>query len=178
MMTDDSELARAAADGDAAAFAAILERHYAGLFGLCFRLTGARPEAEDLCQDICLALPGKISSYAGQAKLTTWLYRVAVNAAHDRRRKQARHAKARDGWGDWEANRRAADAETATQIDWLHQAMGALPETLRDTLALTLDDITHAEAAEILGVSEGTVSWRISQARKALRAMRTAEDAP
>ncbi|WP_333715019.1 RNA polymerase sigma factor [Yoonia sp.] len=176
MMTDDQELARAAAAGDGAAFASLLDRHYDRLFALCFRLTGARSEAEDLTQDICLALPAKLAGFSGRAKVTTWLYRVAVNAAHDRRRKRARYAKATEGWGDWETRRTADNAEAAAQIDWLHRAMTALPDALRDTLALTLDDVTHAEAAEILGVSEGTISWRISEAKKALRALRETED--
>jgi len=74
-------------------------------------LTGARAEAEDLCQDICLALPAKLGSYQRRAKVTTWLYRVAVNAAHDRRRKSATYAKAITGWGDWENARQAEIVE-------------------------------------------------------------------
>jgi RNA polymerase sigma-70 factor (ECF subfamily) len=54
--------------------------------------------------------------------------------------------------------------------------MRALPEDLRDTLALVLDDVTHEDAAEILGVSAGTISWRVSEAKKHLRAMREKED--
>ena len=106
----------------------------------------------------------------------TWLYRVAVNAAHDRRRRQASHARAADGWGDWEMSRRTAEAETAAQVDWLTAAMRALPDDLRDTLALVLDDMTHAQAGEVLGVSEGTISWRVSEARKHLRRIREEED--
>jgi len=48
---------------------------------------------------------------------------------------------------------------------------------LRDTLALVLDDLSHAEVGEILGVSEGTVSWRLSEARKRLREIREKEEA-
>ena len=55
--------------------------------------------------------------------------------------------------------------------------MGGLPDALRDTLALVLDDLTHAEAAEILGVSEGTVSWRIAEAKKALARIGQEEEA-
>lgn len=176
MDVSDETLARLASDGDAAAFSALLGRHYDGLFRLAFRLTGARAEAEDLTQDICAALPAKLAGFRGDARFTTWLWRVAVNAAHDRRRRaqtQARHA---IGWGDWELNRRAANNETAEAVDWLTQAMRALPVDLRDTLALVLDDATHAQAAEVLEVSEGTVSWRVSEARKHLRALRELED--
>lgn len=176
MMTSDEDLAEAAAVGDGAAFASLLDRHYDRLFAFCFRLTGARAEAEDLTQDICAALPAKLASYQRRARVTTWLYRVAVNAAHDRRRRRATYAKASAGWGDWEVGRTAANEEAAAQIDWLTAAMNQLPEDLRDTLALVLDDMTHAQAAEVLGVSEGTISWRISEAKKALRAIKEKED--
>ena len=177
MMTSDEDLAEAAANGDGQAFASLLDRHYDRLFAFCFRLTGARAEAEDLTQDICAALPAKLASYQRRARVTTWLYRVAVNAAHDRRRKRATYVKATNGWGDWELGRTAANHETSEQIDWLTAAMNQLNDDLRDTLALVLDDMTHAEAAEVLGVSEGTISWRISEAKKALRAIKEKEAA-
>jgi RNA polymerase sigma factor (sigma-70 family) len=174
---EDEDLARAAAGGDGAAFASLLDRHYDRLFRLLFRLTGSRAEAEDLTQDICAALPAKLRAFRGDAKVTTWLWRVAVNAAHDRRRRQASLARAADGWGDWEAARQAALAEGREREGWLLGAMARLPADLRDTLALVLDDLTHAEAGAVLGVSEGTVSWRVSEAKKRLRRMRAEEEA-
>ena len=176
MITSDEDLATAAAAGDGAAFAGLLDRHYDRLFAFCFRLTGVRSEAEDLTQDICAALPAKLVSYQRRAKVTTWLYRVAVNAAHDRRRKRATYAKATTGWGDWEVNRTAVINDTTEKLDWLTAAMNQLNDDLRDTLALVLDDMTHAQAAEILDVSEGTISWRISEAKKALREIKKQED--
>ena len=177
MTADDGDLARAAAGGDGAAFALLLERHYDRLFGLCFRLTGARAEAEDLCQDICASLPAKLRGWRGEARVTTWLWRVAVNAAHDRRRRRATFAKASDGWGGWELARQAEIAEGRERADWLVGALARLPGDLRDTMALVLDEATHAEAGTVLGVSEGTVSWRVSEAKKRLRAMRAEEEA-
>lgn len=176
MTVSDEVLARAAAEGDGEAFASLLRRHYDRVFRLAFRLTGIRTEAEDLCQDICAALPAKIGAFRGEARFTTWLYRVVVNAASDRRRRRAAHTKAAEGWGEVEVARRAEAAEAAEALDWLTGAMRALPDELRDTLALVLDEVTHAEAAEVLGVSEGTVSWRMSEARKRLRAMKEAND--
>ncbi len=176
MMTSDEDLATAAAAGDGAAFASLLDRHYDRLFAFCFRITGSRSAAEDLTQDICAALPAKLASYQRRAKVTTWLYRVAVNAAHDQRRKRATYANATAGWGDWEINRTAANADTDEKLDWLITAMNRLSDDLRDTLALVLDDMTHAQAAEVLGISEGTISWRISEAKKALRALKEQED--
>ena len=97
---------------------------------------------------------------------------LGLVAHHDRRRRRATYAKATTGWGDWEVARRAEAEETTEALDWLTTAMSALPEDLRDTLALVLDDMTHAQAAEVLDVSEGTISWRISEAKKRLRELK------
>ena len=99
-----------------------------------------------------------------------------MNAAHDRRRRRATYVKASAGWGDWEVNRTETAIEDAAKIDWLTTAMQSLNDDLRDTLALVLDDMTHAQAAEILGVSEGTISWRISEAKKRLKEFKEKED--
>lgn len=177
METSDEALASAAATGDREAFAALLARHYDRVYRLAFSLTGRKAEAEDLTQDICAALPAKLQSYRAEARFTTWLYRVTVNATHDRRRRAATHMKAATGWGDWEIDRQAQMAEEAEAQDWLADAMTRLPQDLRDTVALTLgEDMTQGEAAEVLGISEGTVAWRMSEVKKKLRAMAVAED--
>jgi RNA polymerase sigma factor (sigma-70 family) len=176
MTVSDETLAIQAASGDGAAFAALLERQYDRLFGLCYRLTGERAEAEDLTQDICAALPARLAGFRADARVTTWLYRVAVNAAHDRRRRRATHVKAGEGWGSWELARQASMADEHERQNWLFAAMARLPDDLRDTLALVLDDMTHAQAAEVLGISEGTVSWRMAEARKRLRAIKEEEE--
>ncbi|MGB7316506.1 MAG: RNA polymerase sigma factor [Planktotalea sp.] len=175
MNTSDTDLALAAAGGDSNAFALLLERSYDRLFGLCFRLTGSRFEAEDLCQDICAALPAKLARFEGSAAFSTWLYRVAVNASHDRRRRAQTRAKAAEGWGDWEVNRTEANKEQAEAQDWLIHAIGRLPDDLRDTVALVMDDMNHREVGEILDVSEGTVSWRMSEVKKHLKALKESE---
>ncbi|WP_456386026.1 RNA polymerase sigma factor [Profundibacter sp.] len=176
METTDEALAQAAANGDREAFSLLLARSYDRLFGLCFRLMGTRTDAEDLTQDICAALPAKLVSFKRQSRFSTWLYRVAVNAAHDRRRRHASHARAADGWGDWEVNRVATDKEVQDGLDWLTQAMSGLSQDLRDTLALTLEDeMTHREAGEVLGVSEGTISWRMAEVKKHLRVLHKEE---
>lgn len=179
MKTSDQALAKAAAGGDRDAFAALLERRYDGVFRLAFRLSGDRTEAEDLTQEVCANLPRKLLAYRAEAQFSTWLYRVVVNAAHDRRRRASAYAKAASGWGQWEVNRKAANKETANNVDWLTQAMASLSSDLRDTLALLLDDeLTHAQAGEVLGVSEGTISWRMSEAKKRLKILAQKEATP
>lgn len=175
MDVSDEALARAAADGDREAFALLVGHVYDRVYAYAIRLTGNRADAEDLAQDLCAALPAKLQSFRGEARLTTWLYRIAVNAARDRFRRRATYMKAAEGWGDWEQARQAEIAEQAERRDWLTRAMGALSVDLRETLALVLDGISQAETAEILGIPEGTVAWRVSDAKKRLRALKEAE---
>ncbi len=175
METSDENLAAAAGQGDGQAFSLLLSRHYDLIFRVAFRILGRRAEAEDLAQDVCVALPGKLGSYRAEAKFTSWLYRVVVNAARDRLRRMSTRARAAEGWGEVEVMRRAEAAETGEGLDWLQTAMARLEGDLRETVALVLgEEMTHAAAAEVLNISEGTVSWRMSQVKKALRAM--AED--
>ncbi|MEO8242048.1 MAG: RNA polymerase sigma factor [bacterium] len=176
MDTDDTTLARAAATGDRTAFGVLLARHYDRIYGLAYRLTGQRAEAQDLTQDICAALPAKLAQWRGEARFTTWLYRIVVNATHDQRRRHATRARAADGWGDWELARQDEMATQAEALDWLTGAMQRLTPELRDTVALVLgEELTQSQAGEVLGISEGTVAWRMSEVKKRLRAMAAEE---
>ena len=179
METPDETLAAAAAQGDRAAFSLLLTRHYDRVFRTAFRLTGRRADAEDLAQDICAGLPAKLRQWRGEARFTTWLYRVTVNAAHDQRRRQATRSRAANGWGDWETERQAGMAEDAGVQAWLAAAMRRLPPDLRDTVALICgEELTQAEAAQVLGLSEGTVAWRMSEVKRRLRDMARQEGTP
>ncbi len=176
METPDETLAIAAASGDREAFAGLLARNYDRIFALSYRLIGSRADAQDLTQDICAALPAKLRNWRGEARFSTWLYRVIVNAAHDRRRRHATHSRAAAGWGDWELARQDAIETDRVELDWLTQTMTRLPADVRDTAALILgEDMTQAEAAQVLGLSEGTVAWRMSELKKRLRAIAAEE---
>lgn len=176
MQSPDETLAEAAKSGDRAAFAALLERHYPRILALGWRLTGSQPEAEDLAQDICEALPRKLLNWKHEARFTTWLYRVIVNAAHDRRRRAAVRSKAAEGWGDYEIARQDEISAGQDASRWLSEAMQSLPQDLRDTVALLLgEDLSQAEAADVLGLGLGTISWRMSEVKKRLKAFAAGE---
>lgn len=165
-------LATAAVQGDAKAFGLLIARHYDRIYRVAWRVLGAREAAEDMAQDVCAALPAKLSSFRADAKFSTWLYTVTMNAARDRLRRRATRARANEGWAETTKLAQAQAAEASADQEWLAEAMIALPEDLRETVALTLgEDLTHAEAAEALGVSQGTVSWRMSEVKRRLRAM-------
>jgi len=170
METSDEALATAAANGDAQAFDLLTSRHYDRLFRFAWRLTGTRHDAEDLAHDILCALPAKLASFRGDAKFTSWLYRITLNANTDRARKSQSYTRAQRGWGE-DQHRRAAEAQdTRDALDWLTHTMTALPPELRETVALILgEELTQKDAAQVLGLSEGTIAWRMSQVKTHLK---------
>ena len=177
MMQSDEFLVTQAQGGDADAFGTLVARHYDLVFRLGYRMLGSKSEAQDLAQDVCAGLAGKLAGFRGDAKFTTWLYRITINAAKDRLRKRTTRQKAQEGWGEVEAMSRETTAQYKAQLQWLHQAMATLSDDLRETVALVLgEDQTHAQAAAVLGVSEGTISWRMSEVKKNLRAVAQAEE--
>lgn len=177
MEMDDGDLIEAISKGDPSAFEALLVRHYDLIFRLAFRTLGLRDAAEDLTQEICASLPNRLQGFRRDARFTTWLYRVVSNAAIDQIRRAKSHQKAALGWGDVERDRQAQLAEAKTEREWLHQAMRQLNPDLRQTLALVVGEgLSHGETAEILEVSEGTISWRMSEIKKALQTLHMDEE--
>jgi RNA polymerase sigma-70 factor (ECF subfamily) len=168
---DDETLAMDAAGGDREAFGRLLERHHDRIYRLGWRLTGSAAEAEDLAQDVCVGLAAKLRGFRGEARFATWLYKVVLNAGRDRLRARARQARLATDFTEVDALRRAGNDARADELAWLRAALAALKPDLRETAALVLDDeMTHAQAAAALGVGESTVSWRLAEIRKALRA--------
>ena len=177
MEPSDEELVVRARSGDSEAFGQLLGRHYDLIFRLAFRILGRKSEAEDLTQDICVAMPKKIQGFRGDAKFTTWLHRVTTNATRDRLRECATRHKAWGDWGELEQMNRATMSELREDLCWLREAMSTLSSELRQTVALVLGEgMTHALAAKVLEVSEGTISWRMSEVRRALRALAKEEE--
>jgi RNA polymerase sigma-70 factor (ECF subfamily) len=165
----DADLAGAAAAGDRAAFAELLERHYDRIHGLAWRLTGSRSDADDIAQDVCCTLVEKIGSFRAEAKFTTWLCGIVYNACRDlgRRRRSLRGLTER--LTVMAGLARAPDGRDLYDEIWLKSAIARLKPAYRDTAVLVAgQQLTHAEAGEILGVSESTISWRMHEVRRLL----------
>ena len=176
MKTGDNELAARAAGGDATAFQVLLERHYDTVYRIAFRFSGQREDAEDIAQEVCASLVLKLRSFKGDAKFTTWLYRVVVNAVRDMQRKQSTAGRINRDYSELQELVRGEEAETAKETAWLYGALDEVGEDLRETAILVLaEGMNHAEAAEILAIKESTVSWRMHELRKKLKVMAEAE---
>ena len=168
----DEELATRARKGDEAAFRQVLERHYDRLYRIAYRFFGSAAEAEDVAQDICMVLVAKIGSFRGSSRFSTWLYAVALNACRDHARKRTGQLKLQTSFVAF-ADQRAADwADSDQRTRWLYHAIDGLDPALKETALLVLaEDMSHAEAGEVLGVKESTVSWRMHEVKKRLKAM-------
>ena len=171
----DVELVKGAAGGEREAFACLLSRHYDRLYALAWRLTGSSAEAEDLTQDICLALPDKLIRFDGRAAFTTWLYRVAVNAATDwLKKKRQDRAIQLDDFGAMsladDADGPDQNVRTKDLRKEVRMAMGELPEKFRTILVLReLEGLQYEEISAVLQISKGTVESRIFRARAKLK---------
>ena len=174
----DPELVRRACEGDRGAFALLIERHYDRIYRVAARVLDDALAAQDVTQDVCIGLATRLSSYRGDSRFTTWLYRVVVNAALDAVRRDAARRRSERGHAEEAASAHADSVERSEQLAWLRQVMRRLPEALRMTAVLVLEEgLNHAEAGTVLGVSEATVSWRMHQARNCLRALAADEEA-
>jgi len=169
---DDQELALGAASGDAAAFRLLLDRHYDRVFRVVYSVLRDRSDAEDITQEIWAALPKKLRSWRADSKLSSWLHRIALNAAKDSLRKSASQARTIEGYAEMESLLRGEMNDMQNRLSWLQSALATLSEDLRETAALTLgEEMNFAQAAEVLGIAEGTVAWRMSEIRKRLKAL-------
>ncbi len=165
----DAGLLVAAIAGDRDAFADLLRRHYDRIHGLAWHLTGSRADADDIAQDICCALVEKIGSFRGDAKVTTWLCGITFNACRDLRRRRRSFSGLAEKLTILAGLAAAPDGRDLYDAIWLKSAIARLKPVYRETAVLVVgQQLTHAEAAEILGVAEATVSWRMSEVRRML----------
>lgn len=173
----DAGLAAAAADGDRAAFEALLRRHYDRIHALAWQFTGTRADAEDIAQDVCCALVARIGSFRGEAKFATWLCGVVLNACRDHRRRQRSWRGMTERLAVVVGLMTPPDGRDAYDAIWLGSAIARMKPAYRDTVVLVAgQQLTHAEAAVILGVAETTVSWRMHEVRRLLSAGTEAAD--
>jgi RNA polymerase sigma-70 factor (ECF subfamily) len=163
----DLELARAAAGGARDALEALLERHVDRVHAVCRRILGPGDDALDATQDALISVTRSIARFDGRSAFTTWLYRVATNAALDEHRRRARRPRPTDALVDTASPAPGPDA-AGDRID-LDAALATLPEEFRAAVVLRdVCDLDYAEIAAVLGIPPGTVRSRIARGRAAL----------
>ena len=166
---DDADLARRASRGDRAALETLLDRHADRIHALCRRIIPHRDDALDATQEAMIAVVRGIRRFDGRAAFTTWLYRVATNAALDELRRKHRRPVPAD-LPERPATGPRVDEQVDARVD-IDAALSAIPEDFRVAVVLRdLCDLDYAEIAEALNVPIGTVRSRIARGRAALEA--------
>jgi RNA polymerase sigma-70 factor (ECF subfamily) len=169
----DADLLSAHVAGDKDAFAELVRRHRDRLWAVALRTVGDREEAADAVQDALLSAHRAAARFRGDSQVTTWLHRIVVNACLDRIRKRQTHPTVPLPDGETvtgpEPAAPAHDHDTALVV---RQALAELPPDQRAALVLVdVQGYPVVEAAQILGVAEGTIKSRCARgrARMALR---------
>ena len=143
--------------------------HADRVYRLAFGITRSLSDAEDVVQDVFVALPEQLAAFEGRASLTTWLHRVAVRAAMLRLRRE-RFLETVPL--EWAARKTFSDMERpVTRVD-LERALNKIPDEYRVVIWLkVVEGWSHAEIAETLGIAENTSYQRVHRARRMLRAI-------
>jgi RNA polymerase sigma-70 factor (ECF subfamily) len=165
----DEALATRAAAGDRRALESLLDRHADRIYAVCRRVLADREDALDATQDAMVAVARGVGRFDGSSAFTTWLYRVATNAALDEGRRKARRPRPVEVTAET-AGRGSVEEAVTARLD-VDAALRQLPEDSRVAVVLRdLCDLDYAEIAEVLDVPAGTVRSRIARGRAALAA--------
>ncbi|MGV9826887.1 RNA polymerase sigma factor SigM [Gordonia sp. NPDC003429] len=163
----DEELLAAHLAGDPRAFATLIHRHHNHLWALAYRTHQHPEDAADSLQDALLNAHRMAHTFRADARVSTWLHRIVVNACLDRiRRNKLRHTVALPEF-DVAALGAGADQYRAVDLSMsIGEALGELPPDQRAAIvAVDVEGYSIAEAAERLGVATGTIKSRCARGR-------------
>jgi RNA polymerase sigma-70 factor (ECF subfamily) len=167
--------------GDGRAFEELVRRYRKRIFALALHMTASPSDADDIVQEVFLKAYRALDKFEGRSEFFTWVYRMAVNRslnALDTRRRRRAHQEddpiddpriALAVEVDVHDSPHSAAVLRQTYARLLH-ALDSLPADMRTTVILVaLQGMAHGEAAVIQKVPEGTISWRMHEARRRLR---------
>lgn len=185
MSTADRQLVRRLRDRDEQAFRELMVEHRDKVYNLTLRMLGNRAEAEDVAQEVFIQVFKTIDTFREESKLSTWLYRVAVNLCKNRIKYLARRQDRNKDQLDETTEAAASSAVAApggppprpdravegAQIEKvLQEAIATLDEDHRVLVVLRdVEDLSIEEICAITGLPDGTVKSRLHRARLALR---------
>jgi len=171
---------------DERAFNELVRMYERRVFVLVHRMLGRREEAEDLSQEVFVQVFKAIGQFRGESKLSTWIFRIAVNLCKNRSlylsRRRTRDESELENLADRDAMEGAKGATVAAidrpdelvsgkQLEAIvANAIAAMEPDFREVLVLRdIEDLSYEEIADIVGVKEGTVKSRIHRARAQLK---------
>lgn len=151
------------------AFTALVQQYERLLYKVCCMYTTTTEDRQDLFQEIVLQVWRSYPKYEPAAKVSTWLYRIALNTSISHKRKQGRTIITQEG-GDWlhHIEDRMTDSY-AEEYKMLYKMIGDLPALEKALVLLYLEDRSYQEIAEILGISASNVGTRLNRVKEKLR---------
>lgn len=164
---DDAALVEAAIGGDTAAFDVLVTRHRRSVYQVCYRFVNHHEDAADLTQDTFVRAWKALGSFRGQARFSTWIYRIAVNVCLNRVSLKTPKTDVVDF--DLVADQRqpapGAAIDAAERQAMVRAAVNSLPPRQRAALILrTYHELSHQEVADIVGTSVGAVKANVFHA--------------
>lgn len=189
---EDEQLVIALQAGREEAYERLISRFQQPVFNLAYRLLTDTGDASDVTQEVFLKVFRSIGSFRAQSALKTWIYRIAVNESHNRRRWLFRHRHNEVGleeeFEDHEPRERAIPDSGRSPFErafdrekhaLIEEALTRINPSFREAVVLRdLEDLSYEEIAEILQISIGTVKSRIMRGREALRVQLSAQLKP
>jgi RNA polymerase sigma-70 factor (ECF subfamily) len=180
---EDHRLISGLQAGDEFAYEQLIERFQVPVYNLAYRLLNDQSDASDVAQEVFLKVFRNIGHFRGDSSLRTWVYRIAVNESHNRRRWLFRHRRGETGiedtFEDSEFREKPLMDAGETPFDFtvnreaqllLEEALAEINPVFRAALVLReVEDMSYEDIADILEVSIGTVKSRIVRGREALR---------
>lgn len=191
-MADEDPDLHGARNGDREAFGRLVRRHHRRVYAAALHILGNHSDADDATQESFVRAFKGLSTFDGRAEFSTWLYRITVNTALNALRVGKRVATLEQRGGDEAAHvggtpealgqptsDPAARAGRTAEVARVLEAISQLSASLRVTLVLaTIEDLPYKQIAEILEIPEGTVAWRVNEARRLLRQRLAPVDEP
>lgn len=182
MAEEDADLDRAR-QGDRDAFGRLVRRHQRRVYAAALHILGSHSDADDATQEALVRAYRGLATFDGRADFSTWLYRITVNTALNALRSgkrgaavsqrggvEAAHIGGRPEALGQSALTPAQQAQQTGEVARVLEAVAQLSPALRVTIVLaTIEELPHKQIAEILDIPEGTVAWRVNEARRLLK---------
>jgi RNA polymerase sigma-70 factor (ECF subfamily) len=144
-----------------------MEAHKAILFKVARAYGATHADREDLFQQIALQVWNSVEAFRGEAKVTTWIYQVALNTALAWNRKERKH-----WWGRQDLQAATglliSPADRDPRLEWIYQRIAELDEVSRSLALLMLDGFSYRDMSQILGLSESNVGVKINRIKATL----------
>ena len=182
MGDEDPDLDRART-GDHEAFGRLVRRYQRRVYAAALHILQSHADADDATQETFVRAYKGLSTFDGRSDFFTWLYRIAVNTALNALRggkrgaalaqkgsAEAAHVVGRPEALGLDGGDPAQKAQQSAEVQRVLEAIAELSPSLRITIVLaTVEELPHKQIAEILEIPEGTVAWRVNEARRLLR---------